>query len=318
MTTVNRSGCAGLAGLLSHLLAGVFALALCACGAATGAPATAAKRTPITAPAESTALAFLLVPEGALSDTGAASLEALRTGLVGAGYQVVTAREAAHELTLVVRITAVEEKSMFTIEVNGTRAVKERVHLAASVGAGSRIIDELAVDFVVSNAQVKVDDVIGVVDGLSTSAKVSAFGRELRATAAARESAKQAKDAQATRQAEDEAKKKERVAEEADWNQARATGCRQPTSLTGCDAVRTYLAKYPTGAHAEEARTALEASTPLMEKLQKDENAWKTAGVESCRVEHTRGACAGVEIYVAKFVGGAHFDEAQSLLRSVQ
>lgn len=153
----------------------------------------------------------------------------------------------------------------------------------------------------------------------SEPSEVTANGASsIRAQADAREHAKQEKDEQAKKRAEDDAKKKQRVEEESDWNRARVTGCRQPTSLTGCDAVRTYLAKYPDGAHTEEAQAALKASEPPMEKLQKDENAWKTAGVDGCRADRTRDACTGVELYITKFPAGMHLDEAQSLIRGLR
>ena len=67
------------------------------------------------------------------------------------------------------------------------------------------------------------------------------------------------------------------------WNAARVTGCELPIALTGCDAVRIYLAKYPAGAHVDEANKAIAAGEPQLLRLQKDENAWQQAGVATCR-----------------------------------
>jgi hypothetical protein len=219
---------------------------------------------------------------------------------------------------LLVRVTATEERSIFAVEVNGRRDVKERVHLSATVMAAGTILEEHAADFVVQNGAVGPEQVAAVVNGLSASSKLTAYGRDRRASAEARERAKQEKAAEAKARADEQERKSARVAEETEWNLARVTGCRLPTALTGCDAVRTFVAKYPEGPHAEEARAALAASVSAMEKLQKDENAWKGADVASCRAARTREACAGVEIYKTKFADGMHLDEAQALLREVQ
>jgi hypothetical protein len=106
-----------------------------------------------------------------------------------------------------------------------------------------------------------------------------------------------------------------RVREETVWNKARVTGCELPVSLAGCDAVRIYLAKYPTGAHVDEANKALAAGQPQLEKLQKDENAWQQAGVTACRAPGGKDACLGVELYLTKYPAGLHADEARTLLR---
>ena len=95
---------------------------------------------------------------------------------------------------------------------------------------------------------------------------------------------------------------------------ARATGCELPATLTGCDAVRLYLAKYPTGAHLEEAKKALAAGQPQLERLQKDENTWQQAGATACRAHTDKNACDGVDLYLVKFPAGTHGDEARQLV----
>jgi hypothetical protein len=105
-----------------------------------------------------------------------------------------------------------------------------------------------------------------------------------------------------------------RVAEETLWNAARVTGCELPAALTGCDAVRIYLARYPNGAHVEEANKALAAGQPQLEKLQKDENAWQQAGTITCRTHAGTDPCVGVELYLTKYPAGLHADEAHALL----
>lgn len=286
------------------------------CGGAPEAVAPSSKQAPVPASADTTALTFLLV-QGAGTPTAAASNEAFRSALVSAGYKIVIDKRAPHDVELVTRIAATEERSMFAVQVNGRSDSNERVHLTASVISQGQVLDELAADFQSKNNQVTASDVLPAVNALGSSLKVAQFGKKLREQADSRARAAQEKAAQDKARSEEDAKQKQRLEEENEWNRARVTACRQPTSLTGCDVVRTYVAKYPAGTHAEEAQAALKASEPLMEKLQKDENAWKTAGVEGCRTEHTREACTGVELYVTKFGGGAHLDEAQGLLRRI-
>jgi hypothetical protein len=105
-----------------------------------------------------------------------------------------------------------------------------------------------------------------------------------------------------------------RLREEAEWVAARPIGCKLPASLSACDAVQVYLAAHPQGVHAEEGRDIVGAAQPKLEQLQKDENGWKKAGVESCRLLRNRNACIGVELYVTKYPAGLHADEARDLL----
>ena len=287
------------------------------CGGAPEAVAPSSKQAPVVASTDTAALVFLLLP-GAGTPTAAASNEAFRSALVSAGYKIVIDKRTPHDVELVTRVAATEERSMFAVEVNGKSDTNERVHLTAAVISQGQVLDELSADFQSKNRVVVPSDVLPAVSALGSSLKIAQFGKQLREQADLRARAKQDKETQDKARGEEDAKQKQRLEEENEWNRARVTACRLPTSLSGCDVVRTYVAKYPSGIHAEEAQAALKASEPLMEKLQKDENAWKTAGVEGCRTEHTREACTGVELYVTKFAGGTHLDEAQGLLRKIQ
>lgn len=297
---------------------GLAAVVAFGCG---GAQPPAAPASAHTAPAkpspEASELTLAVVVQGEPSPLAASCADSLRSSLVASGYKVAGAPGAPHDVVLIVRVSATEERSMFAVEVNGRRDVKERVHLTATVIAGGTMLEEHAADFIVQNGVVGPEQVVAVVSGLSASPKLTAYGRELHAAAEARERAKQEKVAEAKSREDEQERKSARIAEETEWKFVGVMGCRLPTALTGCDAVRLFLAKYPEGAHAEEGRAALAASVPAMEKIQKDENAWKKADVASCRVAKTHEACAGVEIYKTKFADGVHLDEAQSLLREV-
>lgn len=291
---------------------------LVACGGAASPVATAPMQASAPASADTAALAFLLVPSGPRTPTSGASLEAFRSAMIGSGYKVVVDPHAPHDAQVLVSVSAEEQHSMFVVAVNGKRDVNERVRLTAAVTANGQVIDELSAEFVSENSQVSTRDVSPAVNALGASPRIASHAKELRSVTEAHEIARREREDQAKARAEKETKQKERIAEEGDWNRARVTGCSQPSSLNGCDAVRTYLAKYPSGAHAEEAEKALKVSEPKMADLQRDENAWKGSGAEDCLRTQTRDACEGVEIYATKFPVGLHRDEAQASLRGVQ
>lgn len=269
-----------------------------ACGGQAEAP-PAATPPVVSAPAEVSSLSFVVVPAGPATQTARAAAEALRSALMSAGYNVVTARRGERDVEIVTHVSTTEERSLFKVSVNGKTDLNERVHLVGSVTSKGRVLDEISADFAATNSQVNPRDVAPAVAALASSQKVAGYARELQA------------------KTENENAKTQRVEEETAWNNARVTGCRQPSSLTGCDGVRIYLAKYPSGAHAAEAKDALTASEPQMERIQKDENTWKSAGAEACRKDHTHDACTGVELYLAKFPAGVHLDEAQALVRGL-
>ena len=111
--------------------------------------------------------------------------------------------------------------------------------------------------------------------------------------------------------------KGDRRADEHAWITARPITCKQPTRADACDGVQAYLADYPDGAHADQAKALLDEAQPALERAQKDASAWENAGVDVCRREHKRTPCAGVEVYRVKFPGGAHIDEANTLLEGL-
>lgn len=304
----------------SCFIAGLACFFMGCAGASGGAASPASRPAAVAAPAELKSLTFLLVPEGPSTPTAAASVEALRSGLVRAGYKVVIDRHAPHDVDIVTRVSATEERSLFAVavSVNGQRDITEKVRLTGSVVSRGEVLDELSADFVSTNHQVTQDDVVTAVNGLAASERVAQFSKDTQEQASARQQAAQERAEQAKKLADDNAKTKQRLDEESDWNSARVTACSQPIRLNGCDAVRSYLAKYPEGKHVDEAQAALKASEPAMEKLQKDENAWRTSGVFACKAERTHEACTGVELYIAKFPVGMHLDEAQWLIGGIE
>lgn len=263
--------------------------------------------------AEVASLTFVFAPDAEKTDgpTGDATTEAFRGMLASSRYKLVEQRDV-HDVELVTRVSVKTEILM----LDGIEK-RELVHFTAAVVANGQVVDEVATDFTLKRRAVKAHDVLPAVNALGGSTKIAQFVKQRR-DEADRDLANIRRTREEGKKFAAEEAKNQRIAEETEWNQARVTGCRQPSSLAGCDAVRTYVAKYPDGAHVLEAQAALKVSEPLMDKLQKDENNWKTAGVEACRTEHTRRACVGVELYVTKFPAGMHIDDAQALIRRLR
>ena len=113
-----------------------------------------------------------------------------------------------------------------------------------------------------------------------------------------------------SKQSEESAAAKEELAA---WQASKSEQCRQPKKATDCDDLEAFLAKYPAGAHAEEAKAIVAAVEGTIRPL-RDEAAWK-ASAPSCRAPKASSDCDGVKDYVENFRNGNHMDEAEKLLR---
>jgi hypothetical protein len=248
------------------------------------------------------ALKVYVAPSPSAPDLASAMQSALANG----GYAIVVDRRAGLDLIGRINASAAVVPSMFQVRVNGVQQVKRRYAVTLSLLAEGQLIDQASTQFETDEG-VSPGRLQPIVAALNASPKLLQFARERWAgqVASAEVVKKKTEEAAAT---------SARVDEETEWNAARPTGCELPVSLTGCDAVRIYLAKYPAGAHVEEADKALAAAQPRLEALQKDENAWKQAGASACRAHVEKDACLGVELYLAKFQAGMHADKARALL----
>jgi hypothetical protein len=80
-----------------------------------------------------------------------------------------------------------------------------------------------------------------------------------------------------------------RMAEEDMWKAAAVDQCKKPTKSYDCKAIEEYLGKYPTGAHAADAKAAMKSSEKAREDLKKKEDALhKRASREECIKECRR------------------------------
>jgi len=263
---------------------------------ATPANVGATRPEAVAVPQEVAALSFVLVsPRG--PQTVRATNDAVQQGLVSAGYHVTT--DTTADVVLALNVALTRERSF--VVVNGR--VPEHVTATLLVKASNQVIDEFRAEFTSKGGEVRPDDVASLVAALGRSNRLAQFAQ----------TKKQAGEA-ARAQADARSAESARVTEEQYWNLAHVTACEMPTSLTGCDNVRIYLAKYPSGVHVEEAKRALATGQPKFEALQKDENAWAQAGAGACGAHAAPDACVGVELYVTKYPAGLHADRARALL----
>jgi hypothetical protein len=97
------------------------------------------------------------------------------------------------------------------------------------------------------------------------------------------------------------------------WRIAHPERCGSPVRPSDCVGVREYLADFPKGKHAGEARKLLDGLEAALSKVPDDER-WSAADVETCKTLDDLGACDDVAAYLAKFPMGKHAAEARALL----
>ena len=246
------------------LAVAMFAVLLAACGgedSESAPPETASEASPSPAVA---ALSFYMANPrpGPLVATVAARLQ---TALVGAGYNLVAAESAPHNVTARLAVTATPEQSLFQVTVNGTPQTKMRVHVTLSLTDDGRVVDELAHDFDSTNGEVSGEDVTPLVARLGRSPRLARYARELAGAHEARARASAQRAAQAE-QEEAAATKAEQDKVDADeqsaWQAANADACAEATTLTACNDLQTWLKSHPNSPHAQEATQTLDAARP--------------------------------------------------------
>jgi hypothetical protein len=248
--------------------------------------------------------------------------------LVGAGYKLV---EGTPDVEISLALRSQFEPSMFNVTVNGQPSGKTHVWATVSLfGAGALVdrvesdwtgdagaVDDAAVGTIVSS--------IGYSSGLRRYASLVEQRRQGAQLADEAKKAEETKTIEATKPKEADVKelaaeaeaKRQKEEQELAWPPASRT-CAAAATPTACDALHAFVAKYPEGGHASEAKTLLELARPKIETLQKDEGAWQAAEIEVCRSSRTRRACAKVDVYAIKYPAGLHILEAQELLRGVR
>lgn len=105
------------------------------------------------------------------------------------------------------------------------------------------------------------------------------------------------------------------------WEQSSPDRCLAPKTADGCDLVKLFIARYPAGPHAADARRVLDDSSPQIHRLADDAD-WRSHAddVQNCASKklddpaEVEGACSGVQSYITSFAGGQHSAEAQTVI----
>lgn len=261
----------------------------------------------------------------------------LTSAMSGAGYKLVESAEAKPDILAKVTVNATQEQSFFQVQVNGQVQASYSVKLAASFvsAAEAAVIDQATSDFSGKDGAVEQKAIDKLLVHLSKSGKLTAWAHAARSkvegaeadlwkaanvdgckagkTATACDGVKaylekypSGKHAADGRQAMQDGEVAMKAAQEEDmWKAAAVDQCKKPTKSYDCKGVEDYLAKYPTGGHAAEAKDAMKASEKAREGLKKVEDAKKKAASREDCIKECRRAYetyAAFEILVNRCV----------------
>lgn len=259
----------------------------CACG---GGDAQTAAVAPIRASQQLAEIVFAL-PK-ANDDVTQRACTALEGAMIHAGYRMAQATDA-HDLVLRPQITFGREPSFLHKTINDREQYDIRVRVVLSILQKEQMIDQGTAEFVTDHDEpIAEAHLVPLVNGIGRSERIRRTAEQI----------VQARNA------------KPDDGDEKAWIAAKVEACRQPIKLDACDKVRLYIADHADGAHVDDAKKALEAAQPALEKLQKDENDWQRADADECKSKRTPAACTGVELYLKFHPTGAHAKEARPLL----
>ena len=101
------------------------------------------------------------------------------------------------------------------------------------------------------------------------------------------------------------------------WNLAHSERCATPAKPSDCLGVREYLADFPKGKHAADAKAMLDG---LEEKLAKvpDDARWDKSDIAECKQADDIESCDDVSAYLKKLPMGKHATEARALIDAAQ
>ena len=279
-----------------------------ACGGSEGPPPKVAR-----ASARVAALRILVV---APADEVGQSLDAaVESRLTNAGYTLVADKDQPHDVQLEISVAVRQETGFIKVYKNG-KLQTDQVATATLELDADGVALETATEEYDAGKPIPADKLRRLVASLTNSPALATYARKLKArrakaTEEAERKVQEAEDAKL--EAEKAARRAQDAKEQAAWNQIVETDCSKPTKLDGCNPVEEFLAKFPTGHHAAEAKHLLEIGHPKIEALL-DEQDWNSANAEGCRKLKTSHDCEALERYVQDYPAGAHIDEARAVL----
>ena len=99
------------------------------------------------------------------------------------------------------------------------------------------------------------------------------------------------------------------------WKDASVKDCQDALAKNSCDSVDAYLAMYPKGKYATEARKAIEDNA-LAQELNKEDEVWAAADVDSCKAPTKPDDCDGVVRYLKTYPNGTHLADARAAMKA--
>jgi hypothetical protein len=244
-------------------------------------------------------------------DTFCPSLE---QGLTRSNLAVVAAG-APSDVIVNCRVAESEDTGFFRVTVNGQQKMHYTVRIDVR-GPNGQGIDSFLAEYNGYRGNPPDEDVVSkAVLGFAYSQRIAAYARGVQRAKASGAVTQPTATVTATADATVAPPPADRRDDQT-WFAIDTVKCKIPARVEACDRVRSYLQRYPNGAHAQEATAILEAAQPALEKLQKDDVGWQKSNHSECSRQRNADACVGVEAYTVQFPTGVHADEAHRLLRN--
>jgi len=280
-----------------------FAILIAACGGD-------AQQTPTHPPPAAVLAMQVRVDSAGGDDTCCPSLE---QGLSRSNLAVVAAG-AQSDVVVNCRVGVSEDTGLFRVMVNGQQKMHYTVRIDVR-GPNGQGVDSFLAEYNGYRGNPPNEDVVSkVVLGFAYSQRIAAYARGVQRTRASGGAVTQP-TATATAEVQQPPPPADRRDDQA-WFAIDTVKCKIPARVEACDRVRSYLQRFPGGAHAQEANEILTTAQPALEKLQKDDVGWQKSNHSECSRQRNADACVGVEAYTVQFPTGIHADEAHRLLRN--
>jgi hypothetical protein len=245
-------------------------------------------------------------------DTFCPSLE---RGLARSNLAVVPAGAPQADATVTCRAFASETGGLVSFEYNGRRKMHYTVRIDVR-GSSGQGVDSFVAEYNGYQGNAPDEDVVSkVVLGFAYSQRIATYARGVARAKASGAVTQPTATVTATADTTAPPPPADRRDDQA-WFAIDTVKCKIPARVEACDSVRRYLARFPSGAHAQEATELLTTAQPALEKLQKDDVGWQKSNHSECSRQRSSDACVGVEAYTVQFPTGIHADEAHRLLRN--
>lgn len=232
---------------------------------------------------------------------------ALEMGLARSGIQISTDEGQPASATITCHVFVEQDDGFFRITANGETRMKFTVRVEVR-SAQNVPIDQFIVEYRGYRSSPDDDAVSKVVLAFAYSPRIAAFARTAQTASPMATTT--------TTQPVTPEPLPHNSRDDSTWFAIDTVKCKIPARVEACNQVRSYLQRFPNGAHAQEASDILIAAQPALEKLQKDEVAWQKANHYECARLRSSDACVGVEAYDMQFPTGLHSEEAKRLLKN--